>query len=131
MIEAIIKLITSNIFVLIITIIICMMIVLFIVKKLFKMAIITIWILVFYIAYLFFTGQKVPTSKDEWLEHGSEQLKKHRFEDKLKEMKDNVKDKMKESIKEELFKKGEKELERELEKEREKERELRDNSISI
>ena len=118
MLDPIIELITANTLSLVITIILGIMIIIFLIKRLWRLVIISVFILLIYVGYLFFTGQKVPTNVDEILEHGSEQLKKYQIEDKLKKMKDGVKDSikegMKERIKEDLKKKKEKELEKEL-----------------
>ena len=110
MIDSIIELITANTWSLLITIILCIMIVLCILKRFSKMLIISIFVLLVYIGYLFFTGQKIPMNKDEILEHGSEQLKKYKIEDKIKKMEDDVKDK----VKEDLLKKSEKEIEKRI-----------------
>jgi len=107
MLNSIIEQITTNTLSFVIAVIICIMIVLFIIKKLYKMMVFSIVILLIYIGYLFFTGQKVPTNVDELLEHGAEQLKKHQIEERSQKMRDNIRTR----IKEKLFEWGEKEIE--------------------
>ena len=108
MLDPVIGLVTQSTLSLVITIIICIIIVLCILKKFSKMIIISVSILLIYMGYLFFTGQKVPTNKDEILEHGSEKLKQYKIEDKMKkienDIKDNIKENIKDGVKDELLK---------------------------
>ena len=108
--NSIVELITTNIWTFVIAIILCLSIVLFIVKRLFKLAIFAAVILLVYMGYLFFTGQKVPTTVDEMREHGSEQLKKYQIEEKLQRTKESIKNK---AI-EEFFKPKEKDMNEKL-----------------
>jgi len=110
MLESFIELITTNTLAFIIAVIICLSIVLFLIKRLFKLAVCAAFILFIYVGFLFFTGQKVPTNMDEAIEHGSEQLEKYQIEDRFNRMRESIKDK----IIEELFKKKEKEIEDKL-----------------
>ena len=67
--ESIITFLVSNKIVLIIAVIISIVIVLSVVKKLVKVALLFLAILVLYAAYLVYTGQKVPRTKQEALQH--------------------------------------------------------------
>ncbi len=67
--ESIITFLISNKIILIIAVIISIVIVLSVVKKLVKVALLFLAILVLYAAYLVYTGQKVPRTKQETIQH--------------------------------------------------------------
>lgn len=74
--EDIINTITSNKVYLVFAIIIGIMLFLAIVKRLIKLLIVSIIILIIYIGYLSYTGQKIPQTREEIIDHGSEQFEK-------------------------------------------------------
>ncbi|MFC1670577.1 hypothetical protein ACFL20_09300 [Spirochaetota bacterium] len=67
--ENIIETITSNNIYLIIAILFFLMIVILIVKKFFKLFVISILVFTLYLGYLAFTGQSIPKSKEDVIEH--------------------------------------------------------------
>jgi hypothetical protein len=85
--ENIVIALTSNKALLIIAVFISILIVFSVLKKLVKAAVVLLAVLVLYGAYLVYTGQKVPKTKDEAIEHMTKKmdvLKK----DGLKKLKD-------------------------------------------
>ena len=94
MFDSIVELITTNTWAFVIAMIICLMIVLFLIKRLFKLAIVAVFILLIYVGYLFFSGQKVPTNIDEIIEHGSEQLERHQIEDRFRRARESIKERI-------------------------------------
>ena len=88
MIDNIVAIVTSNTILLVLTILIGIMIVISIVKRFLRLFLIAVIVLALYAGYLSYTGQKVPTSSKEILEHGSgklEELKKEAVKQQLKE----------------------------------------------
>ncbi|MBP7736244.1 MAG: hypothetical protein KA369_09765 [Spirochaetes bacterium] len=67
--ENIITALTSNKILLVIAVIISIIIVLSVVKKLVKVAVVLLALLILYAAYLVYTGQNVPKTKQEALRH--------------------------------------------------------------
>jgi threonine/homoserine/homoserine lactone efflux protein len=67
--ENIITFLISNKIVLVIAVIISILIVLSVAKKLLKVALFFLALLVLYAAYLVYTGQKVPRTKQEAVQH--------------------------------------------------------------
>lgn len=67
--ESIITFLVTHKIILIIAVIISIVIVLSVVKKLVKVAVFFLAILVLYAAYLVYTGQKVPRTKQEAIQH--------------------------------------------------------------
>ncbi len=70
--EGVIDTIVSNPLLLIITVVLGILILYSVIKKLFKMAVILIFVFIIYVSYLVYTGQKVPTTKTEVMKHGKE-----------------------------------------------------------
>ncbi len=96
--ENIIKAITSNNLYLAVAIILGIFILYSLVKKVIKMALISIAIIIIYIAYLSYTGEKIPKTRREVIDHvsgkiregtqkGKELLEKNLGEMKIKELK--------------------------------------------
>ncbi len=67
--EYIITALTSNKILLVVAVVISIIIVLSVVKKLVKVAAVLLALLVLYAAYLVYTGQNVPKTKQEALRH--------------------------------------------------------------
>lgn len=67
--ESIITALISNKIILIIAVIVSILIVLSVAKKLVKAALVLLALVILYAAYLVYTGQKVPTTKQEALQH--------------------------------------------------------------
>ncbi len=67
--ESIITALTSNKILLIIAVIVSILIVMSVVKKLVKVALFFLALLVLYAAYLVYTGQKVPKTRQEAIQH--------------------------------------------------------------
>ncbi len=67
--ESLITFLISNKIVLIIAVIISVLIVLSVAKKLLKVALFFLALMVLYAAYLVYTGQKVPRTKQEAIQH--------------------------------------------------------------
>ena len=74
--EDIINTITSNKVYLVLAVIIGITLVLSVIKRFFKLIVISTAILVIYVGYLYYTGQKIPETREEILEHGTEKFKK-------------------------------------------------------
>ena len=110
MFDSTIELITANTWAFVIAVIICLSIVLFLIKRLFKLAILAIFLLFIYGGFLFFTGQKVPTNIDEIREHGSEQMEKYQIEDRFNRIRESIK----ERLIDEFFKRKEREIEQKI-----------------
>jgi ABC-type bacteriocin/lantibiotic exporter with double-glycine peptidase domain len=72
--DNLIDLLTSNVFYLIIAILIAIMVLITILKKLFKLFLVSVLVLVLYAGYLAYSGQKIPLTTEEILQHGSEQI---------------------------------------------------------
>ncbi len=72
--ENLIDLLTSNVFYLVIAILIAIMVLITILKKLFKLFLVSVLVLVLYAGYLAYSGQKIPLTTEEILQHGSEQI---------------------------------------------------------
>ncbi len=89
--EGVIDTIISNPILLIITVILGILLVYSVIKKLFKVAVIVLIAGVIYVSYLAYTGQKVPTTKDEVMKHGKE-LTDESIK-KLKELNEDLKQK--------------------------------------
>ena len=70
--EKLIELITSNTLYLTIAIIIGVMIAISLVKKMIKMIILSFIVLVIYVGYLSYTGQKIPKTREETVKHVKE-----------------------------------------------------------
>lgn len=78
--ETLITALTSNKVILAIAVVISILIVLSVARKLVRVAVVLLAILILYAAYLVYTGQKVPKTKEEIVEHGTkkiEELKKN------------------------------------------------------
>lgn len=74
--EDLITNITSNPVYLLIAVIIIIAVTISIVKKLLKAVVMAIAVLIIYLGYMSFTGEKVPTTKDEFFKHGTKQIEK-------------------------------------------------------
>ncbi len=72
--EQIITFLTANKIVLAAAVIISILIILSVVKKLVKVALVLLAIAVLYTAYLVYSGQKVPKTKEEVIEHSEKKL---------------------------------------------------------
>ena len=72
--EKLIELITSNTLYLTIAIIIGVMIAISLVKKMIKMIILSFIVLVIYVGYLSYTGQKIPKTREETVKHVKEKI---------------------------------------------------------
>lgn len=78
--ETIITALTTNKIILAVAVVISILIVLSVMRKLVRVAVVLLAILVLYAAYLVYTGQKVPKTKEEIVEYGAkkiEELKKN------------------------------------------------------
>jgi FtsH-binding integral membrane protein len=60
----------------VLSIIIVIMIAVALLRQVFSLFVIAVLVLALYAGYLAYTGQKIPTSSEEILKHGSEQLQK-------------------------------------------------------
>ncbi|MBC8358623.1 MAG: hypothetical protein ISS41_11535 [Candidatus Aminicenantes bacterium] len=88
--ESIISSLTSSPIFIIILAILVIIIVIAIIKRLLKLLIPVFILVVLYVGYLYFTGQKIPTTKEEILQHGKETIEK--IKDKGEEiLKENYK----------------------------------------
>jgi len=74
--ENLINTITSNPIYMVIAVIIVVAVAISIVKKLFKALILAIAVLIIYLGYMSYTGQKIPTSTDDIIKHGTKQIEK-------------------------------------------------------
>ena len=84
--ESIIQALSSNPIFLIIFVIIIIVIIFSIVKKLFKLLIPLLILIGLYAGYLYFTGQEIPTTKENILKHGKNKIEEVKKEsNKLKE----------------------------------------------
>ncbi len=72
--ETIITAITSNRIVLAAAVVISILIVLSVARKLARIAVVLLAILVLYAAYLVYTGQRVPKTKEEIVKHGAKKI---------------------------------------------------------
>lgn len=101
MLEQLIKTLTSNPVYLAGAVVLALIIVIGIVKKLVKLALVVVAIFILFIAYLVYTGQEVPTSfedikktvQEEVIDPGKAMLK-----DKAEEAKDKAAEKVKEEV---------------------------------
>lgn len=74
MLSNIIDIITSNTWLLVLCIIIVLMLVIAIVKHFMKLFLVAVLLLAAYAGYLAYTGQKVPTTSEDIIQHGAEKL---------------------------------------------------------
>ncbi len=88
--ESIINTLSSNPVFLIILVILVIVIIFSIVKRLFKLLIPLIILIGVYAGYLYVTGQKIPTTKEDIIKHGKEKIKVIKDEGE-KILKDKVK----------------------------------------
>lgn len=72
--EQIISFLTANKLVLAAAVVISICIILSVVKKLVKVAVVLLAVIVLYAAYLVYSGQKVPGTRQEVIEHGEQKL---------------------------------------------------------
>jgi xanthine/uracil permease len=72
--EQIITFLTANKLILAAAVVISILIILSVMKKLLKMAMVLLAVVVLYAAYLVYTGQKVPKTKQEVIEHSEKKL---------------------------------------------------------
>jgi predicted tellurium resistance membrane protein TerC len=72
--ESIITALTTNKLILTIAVIISILIVLSVAKKLVRVALVCVSILILYAAYLVFTGQKVPRTRQEAIQHVTKKI---------------------------------------------------------
>jgi xanthine/uracil permease len=72
--EQIITFLTANRLILAALVVISILIILSVAKKLIKVAVVLLAVVVLYAAYLVYTGQKVPRTKQEVIEHGEKKL---------------------------------------------------------
>jgi ABC-type bacteriocin/lantibiotic exporter with double-glycine peptidase domain len=73
--ENIIKAVTSSNLYLSVAIILGAFILYSIVKKVIKMALISLVIIIIYVTYLFYTGEKIPQTREEVVDHVSEKIR--------------------------------------------------------
>jgi multisubunit Na+/H+ antiporter MnhC subunit len=73
--ENIIKAVTSNNLYLAAAIILGVFVLYSLVKKVIKMALISMAIIIIYIAYLSYTGEKIPKTREEVVDHVSEKIR--------------------------------------------------------
>jgi membrane protein implicated in regulation of membrane protease activity len=84
LVQNLITIITSNTLFLVLAIIIAIMIALALIRHVFSLFVIAVLVLAAYAGYLAYTGQKIPTTSEEILKHGSEQLQKLKVEEMRK-----------------------------------------------
>jgi hypothetical protein len=72
--EHIITFLTANKLVLAAAVVVSILIILSMVKKLVKVAVVLLAVFILYAAYLVYSGQKVPKTKQEVIEHSEQKL---------------------------------------------------------
>ncbi|HOD14246.1 MAG TPA: hypothetical protein PK307_11870 [Spirochaetota bacterium] len=72
--EQIITFLTANKLVLAAAVVVSILIVLSVVKKLIKVAVVLLAVVILYAAYLVYSGQKVPKTRQEVIEHSEQKL---------------------------------------------------------
>ncbi len=108
--DYIIGLITANTLTLLAAIIIGLMVFLAIIKRFIRLFAVAVFILLCYAGYLYYTGQKVPVTKEEILEHGSEKLQEYRVKEKADRAAGEIRSGVREAVKDEVKKEVKKEL---------------------
>jgi len=88
--ESIITALTSNKVLLAAAVLVSILIVLSVLKKLVMAAVVLLALLILYVGYLVYTGQTVPKTKQEVIEHGVEKIDTIKKES-IKTMKQGIK----------------------------------------
>ncbi len=98
--EGIIKVLTSNNILMILGLFLVAILIFSVIKQLLKLVYLAAILLVIYVGYLYYTGQKIPTTKDEVIKHSYEQFNK--IEKSRKEIMEDVKKRNEKSKKKEI-----------------------------
>ncbi|MCL1912115.1 MAG: hypothetical protein FWG13_07910 [Leptospirales bacterium] len=72
--EGIISSVTSNKILLFLCVVICVMLVIAVIRRFFWLFVTAAIAVIIYAGYLAYNGQKIPTTKDEIIEHGRQKL---------------------------------------------------------
>ncbi|MBS3768422.1 MAG: YtxH domain-containing protein [Candidatus Cloacimonetes bacterium] len=106
--DAIIAKLNSNPLLFIILIALGIMLLISVIKRVWRMLVTIIIIILIYFGYLYMTGQKIPTSREEIREHVKE--KSEELKNKGKEFLEKSKDDIVEGTKKEIIEEGKKQM---------------------